>query len=153
MAKGYSICHSAAQGWSILGDGALARCSGSQNPPKYSGKPSTKERMSNREDIQEEVQGVIAKVRPTLLPLPSLAAIPALSVSCTEQALTRTDITQEEAYERLNQQEVMVLDVRIREGHHSEHIPDAVPIPLSGLESKRDELNPSDHLGIQQLAL
>jgi len=74
-----------------------------------------------------------------------LAVMLTLSVSCVTQVPTYTDVTPEEAYEMINQQEVMVLDVRTQEEYDSGHIPDALLIPLSELESRLGELNEADH--------
>ncbi len=68
-----------------------------------------------------------------------------LSVSCVTQVPTYTDVTPEEAYEMINQQEVMMLDVRTQEEYDSGHIPDALLIPLSELEPQLGELNEADH--------
>jgi rhodanese-related sulfurtransferase len=91
----------------------------------------------------------IARIKPTLLLLLSLAlvAIPALSVSCIGQAVTYTDVTPEEASEMISQQEeVIVLDVRTQEEYNSGYIAGALLIPLAELESRLDELNPSEHI-------
>ena len=96
----------------------------------------------------EKVKKMIAKVTPMLsllLPL-ILIAMLSLSVSCLRQTPIYTDITVEEAYEMLKQQEVVVLDVRTQKEYDFSHIPDAILIPLSELESKLNELNPSDHI-------
>ena len=105
--------------------------------------------------MQEKAQAVIAKVRPPLfylLPLVLLAML-ALFVSCSGQTPSSeptipsyTDVISEEAYEMVSQQEVVVLDVRTQEEYNSSHIPDALLIPVSELESRLDELNPSDHI-------
>ena len=57
-----------------------------------------------------------------------------------------TNVTPEEAYEMITQQEVVLLDVRRLEEYNSGHIADAILIPLSELESRLDELNPSDRI-------
>lgn len=57
-----------------------------------------------------------------------------------------TDVTVDEAYEMINQQEVVLLDVRTQEEYDAGHIPDALLIPLSELELRLDELNPTDHI-------
>ncbi|MBA7494581.1 Thiosulfate sulfurtransferase GlpE [subsurface metagenome] len=57
-----------------------------------------------------------------------------------------TDITPEEAYEMIGQQEVVIVDLRTREKYNFGHIPDALLIPLSELESRLDELNTTDHI-------
>ena len=93
------------------------------------------------------MQEAIAKTKPVLsylLPL-TLVTMLALLVSCSEQA-TYTDVTVEEAQEIIDQQEVVVLDVRTVEEYNSSHIPDALLIPVSELESRLDELNPSDRI-------
>ena len=112
---------------------------------------------------------------PCLLPL-VLVVVLALLVSCSGQAPTTspelttpspeltapspeptipspeptipsyTDITPEEAYEMINQQDVVVVDLRPQEEYDSGHISDALLIPLSEFESRLDELNPSDHI-------
>lgn len=98
-----------------------------------------------------------AKLKPPLLRLlPSLlVAMPALLASCSEQAPvaspastipTYIDVRPEEAYEMISQQEVVLLDVRTQEECDSGHIPDALLIPLSELESRLDELNMTDHI-------
>jgi len=95
--------------------------------------------------MQEKAQAVIAKVRPPLsysLPL-VLVAMLALLASCSVQPQATSP---EEAYEMIRQQEVVVLDVRTQEEYNSSHIPDALLIPLSELESRLDELNPSDYI-------
>jgi rhodanese-related sulfurtransferase len=46
----------------------------------------------------------------------------------------------------ISQQEVVVLDVRTQEEYNSGHIPDALLIPVSELESRLDELNMADHI-------
>ncbi len=103
------------------------------------------------------MQEAIAKINQVwsyLLPL-ALVTMLALLVSCSEQApatspepatLSYTDVTVEEAKEMIDQQEVVVLDVRTVEEYDSGHIPDAVLIPLAELESRLDELNPSDRI-------
>lgn len=79
----------------------------------------------------------------------------AFSISCAGQAVATspepaisnyTDVTPEEAYDMISQQEVVLLDVRTQEEYDSGHIPDALLIPLSELESRLDELNPADHI-------
>lgn len=99
----------------------------------------------------------MAKIRPRLpclLPL-VLVVVLALLVSCSGQVPTTSpelttpsyiDITPEEAHEMVSQGEVVVLDVRTPEEYNSGHISDALLIPLSELESRLDELNPSDHI-------
>jgi len=107
--------------------------------------------------MREKMQKAIAKVRPTLPYLLSLILIAMLAflVSCAGQAVTTnpeptipsyTDVTSEEAYAMISQQEVVVLDVRTQEEYDSGHIPDALLIPLSELESQLDELNTTDHI-------
>lgn len=103
------------------------------------------------------MQEAVAKVKQTLsylLPL-ALVTMLALLVSCSEQApttspeptiLSYTDVTVEEAQEMIDQQEVVVLDVRTVEEYDSGHIPYALLIPLSELESRLDELNSSDYI-------
>jgi rhodanese-related sulfurtransferase len=107
--------------------------------------------------MREKVQELIAKVKPTLrhlLPLILIAMLASL-VSCSGQAPTTspeptipsyTNVTPEEAYEMISQQEVLILDVRTQEEYNSSHIPDALLIPLSELESRLDELNISNHI-------
>jgi rhodanese-related sulfurtransferase len=84
-----------------------------------------------------------------------LIAMLAFSISCAGQAVATspepaisnyTDVTPEEAYDMISQQEVVLLDVRTQEEYDSGHIPDALLIPLSELESRLDELNPADHI-------
>lgn len=107
--------------------------------------------------MQEKVQEVIAKVMLTLsylVPVVFVAML-ALLISCAGQAPTTssgptipsyTDVTPEEAYEMISQQEVMVLDVRTQEEYNSGHISNALLIPVSELESRLHELSPSDHI-------
>ena len=107
--------------------------------------------------MQGKVREIVARVRPTLsclLPL-VLVAMLVLLISCSAQAPTTspgptmpsyTDVTPEEAYEMIGQEQVIVLDVRTQEEYNSGHIPDALLIPLSELEMRLDELNPSDHI-------
>jgi rhodanese-related sulfurtransferase len=107
--------------------------------------------------MPEKVQEAIAKVKPMLphlLPL-ALVVMLALLISCLGQAPatnpeptipTYTDVTPEEAYEMTSQQEVVLLDVRTQEEYDSGHIQDTLFIPLSELESRLGELNPSDHI-------
>ena len=93
------------------------------------------------------MQEAIAKTKPVLsylLPLTWVTML-ALLVSCSEQA-TYTDVTVEEAQEIIDQQEVVVLDVRTAEEYKSGHILDALLIPVSELESRLDELNPSNRI-------
>ena len=105
----------------------------------------------------ERTQGTITKLRPPLsciLPLISIARL-ASSISCSGQAVTvspeptilgYTDVTTEKAYDMIKQQEIVVLDVRTQEKFNSGYIPGTLLIPLSELESRLDELNPSDHI-------
>jgi len=105
-----------------------------------------------REKVQETIANVIPPL-PYLLP-PILIAMSVFSISCPGQAPTTgpepvapsyTDVTPEEAYEMIAQHEVMILDVSTPSEYAVGHIPDAFLIPLSELESRLDELNPSDH--------
>ena len=107
--------------------------------------------------MRDKVQEVIAKVMLTLSYLVPLVfvAILTLLVSCAGQAPTTspeptipsyTDVTPKEAHEIISQQEVVVLDVRTQEEYDSGHISDALLIPVSELESRLDELNPSDYI-------
>ena len=88
------------------------------------------------------------KVKPALfrLPLVSVAML-ALLVACSIHApITSTNLTPEEAYDLISQQQVTVLDVRTQEEYNSGHIPDALLLPVSELESRLNELNSSDHI-------
>ena len=98
--------------------------------------------------MPDKTQEATARIRPALVLLLSLAllAILALSVSCAGQSLTYIDVTPEEAYEMISQQEVAVLDVRTPEEYKSGHILDAIFIPLSQLESRLYKLNSSDDI-------
>ena len=64
----------------------------------------------------------------------------------TQENPTYTNITPKEAYELISKQEVVVVDVRTVEAYNSSHIPGAILIPLYELESRLDELNPSDYI-------
>ena len=117
---------------------------------------------------EQEATAKIKPRLPRLLPL-VLVIVLALLVSCSGQAPTTSpelttpspelttpspepttpsyiNITPEEAYEMVSHGEVVVLDVRTPEEYNSGHISDALLIPLSELESRLDELNPSDHI-------
>ncbi|MBA7494591.1 Thiosulfate sulfurtransferase GlpE [subsurface metagenome] len=107
--------------------------------------------------MQEKVQEAIPKIKPALRRLlPSaLVVMLALVVSCAVQAPaispeptvpSYTDISPEESYDMISQQEVMILDVRTQDEYYSGHIPDALLIPLSELESRLDELDTADHI-------
>ncbi len=89
----------------------------------------------------------IAKIKPVLSYLLPLALITmlVLLVSCSEQ-VTYTDVTVEKAKEMIDQQAVVVLDVRTVEEYNSGHLPDSLLIPLPELESRLDELNPADRI-------
>jgi len=98
--------------------------------------------------MREKKKEIAAKVKPALLCLLFLilVAIPALSVSCVGQVPTYADATPKEASEMISQQEAIVLDVRTQQEYNSGYIADALLIPLSELESRLDELNPSEHI-------
>ncbi len=89
----------------------------------------------------------LAKIKPvlsTLLPL-ALVTMLVMLVSCSGQA-TYTDVSVEEAKEMIARQEVVLLDVRNVDEYNSGHIPDTLLIPLPELESRLDELNPSNRI-------
>ena len=93
------------------------------------------------------MQQTISKIKPVLsylLPL-ALVTMLALPVSYSKQA-TYTDVTVEEAKEMIERQEVVVLDVRTVDEYNAGHIPDTILIPVLELESRLNELNPSDHI-------
>ncbi len=110
---------------------------------------------------EQEATAKIKPRLPRLLPL-VLVIVLALLVSCCGQApasgseittpspeLTTPsyiNITPEEAHEMVSHGGVVVLDVRTPQEYNSGHISDALLIPLSELESRLDELNPSDHI-------
>ncbi len=98
--------------------------------------------------MPEKMQELIDKVKRALFRLPLvLVAMLALLVACSIQApITSTNLTPEEAYDLISQQQVTVLDVRIQEEYNSGHIPDALLLPVSELESRLNELNSSDHI-------
>jgi rhodanese-related sulfurtransferase len=96
------------------------------------------------------VQETITKVKPTLLcfPLPILILLVmlALLISPSKQVTSAANVTPEEAYEMISQQEVTVLDVRTEEEYDSGHIANAVLVPLSKLESQLGGQNKFQHI-------
>ena len=98
--------------------------------------------------MPEKMQELIDKVKRALFHLPLvLVAMLALLVACSIQApITSTNLTPEEAYDLISQQQVTVLDVRTQEEYNSGHIPDALLLPVSELESRLNGLNSSDHI-------
>jgi len=98
--------------------------------------------------MPEKMQELIDKVKRALFRLPLvLVAMLALLVACSIQApITSTNLTPEEAYDLISQQQVTVLDIRTQEEYNSGHIPDALLLPVSELESRLNGLNSSDHI-------
>ncbi len=64
----------------------------------------------------------------------------------TQENPAYTNIIPKEAYELISKQEVIVVDVRTVKAYNSSHVPGAILIPLDELESRLDELNPSDYI-------
>jgi len=98
--------------------------------------------------MSEKIKKFIDKVKPALFCLPLvLVAMLVLFVACSVQApITSINLTPEQAYDLISQQQVTVLDVRTQEEYDSGRIPDALLIPVSELESRLDELNSSDYI-------
>lgn len=92
--------------------------------------------------MPEKMQELIDKVKRALFRLPLvLVAMLALLVACSIQApITSTNLTLEEAYDLISQQQVTVLDVRIQEEYNSGHIPDALLLPVSDMPYTVDSL-------------
>jgi len=88
--------------------------------------------------MPEKMQELIDKVKRALFHLPLvLVAMLALLVACSIQApITSTNLTPEEAYDLISQQQVTVLDIRTQEEYNSGHIPDTLLLPVSELESR-----------------
>jgi len=94
------------------------------------------------------MQELIDKVKRALFRLPLvLVAMLALLVASSIQApIPSTNLTPEEAYDLISQQQVTVLDIRTQEEYNSGHIPDTLLLPVSELESRLNGLNSSDHI-------
>lgn len=98
--------------------------------------------------MSEKIQELVDKVKGALfrLPLASVAMLALLVACSTQTPITITNLTPEEAYDLINKQQVMVLDVRTPEEYKLAHIADARLFPVSELESYLNKLNSSDHI-------
>lgn len=85
--------------------------------------------------MPEKMQELVDRVKRALFCLPLvLVAMLASLVACSIQApITSTNLTPEEAYDLISQQQVTVLDVRIQEEDNSGHIPDALLLLVSDM--------------------
>ena len=82
-----------------------------------------------------------------IFPLFLLLALLTGCGSTAENTGTYTQISQEKAKEMMDQQDVVILDVREQEEYDAGHIPGAILIPYTMIEEKANELlQEKDHL-------
>lgn len=98
--------------------------------------------------MPEKMQELIDRAKPALFRLSLVSVIMlALLVACSTQTLIpTTNLTPEEAYDLISEQQVMVLDVRTPEEYKLTHIPEAILFPVSELESYLNELDLSNNI-------